>query len=299
MVKQRNKVLAIMLTAIMFVFLFATMTVSAAQTPMQKLRTQICTGQYMCITTQTQLDFTTKQYQIEGGGTCLYTDVVAVATNGNEPVFTGKFENLKRGSKQDILEDVFKIANAMATDTAHGYIVGEDAPTDDTVNSFLELVQNESGMGSQMLAMLLQNTKPDYVTANRIYEPFSGVVGTALGILAILIMAFLALTMALDLAYIAIPAFQLACGGAEGGTGQNGGKSSGLGGFISKEAKSAVQGSDGGQGSGDKKSAIGQYFKHRVGMLVMLGICLLYLVQGQIFAGIGAIIDLLSGFLGF
>lgn len=298
MVKQRNKVLAIMLTAIMFVFIFATMTVSAAMTPMQRLRTEISKGKYECLTTQTLLDFTNKQYQLEGGGTCLYTDVVAVATNGNEPVFTGKFENLKRGSKQDILEDIFKIANALATDTAHGKIFGEDAPTDDTVNSFLELVQNESGMGSQMLAMLLQNTKPDYVTANRIYEPFSGVVGTALGILAILIMAFLALTMALDLAYIAIPAFQLACGGDSGQGGQ-GGKSSGLGGFISKEAKAAVQGSDGGQGSGDKKSAIGQYFKHRVGMLVMLGICLLYLVQGQIFAGIGAIIDLLSGFLGF
>lgn len=299
--------LGTLLASLILVLTFSSVAFAAVDpnVPLGNLRTQIALGKYTSTTQQKVIDYTNNQYKLDGGGVALYSEVINITPNSmSDPVFTAKFESLKRKDKQDILEDVFSLAQAMAYDTAHSDTVaaGGAAVTDDTVNAFLELVQNESGMGSQMLAMLLQNTKPDFVSANRIYEPFSGTVGTILGVISILIMAFLGITMALDLAYIAIPGFQLLCGGEQGQGGAQGQSGSGgnfIGGLISKEAKSAVQGSEGGQGQGDKKSAIGQYFKHRVWMLVMLGICLLYLVSGNLWSGIAGLIDMLSGFLGF
>ena len=69
--------------------------------------------------------------------------------------------------------------------------------------------------------------------------------------------------------------------------------------LVSHEATSAVreaEGSDSGQGS--YKYAIGIYLRRRAIALIILGICLLYLVQGQIYVFVGFIMDLVQGFLG-
>ena len=166
----------------------------------------------------------------------------------------------------------------------------------------LRIYQNKAGMGSQLLATLMSETKPDYASANAIYAPFSGVVGTIIALIAILVMALLGVTMALDIAYIVIPPVQMALGGDEGGQGGKDGKK-GLSGLVSKEARSAVKAAEGGGGaggqSGEYKAAIGIYFKYRWKGLVILGICLLYLVQGEIYNFVAWFIDLFSGFLGF
>lgn len=90
---------------------------------------------------------------------------------------------------------------------------------------------------------------------------------------------------------------------ALGGEDEGGNKKGGLSGVISKEAKAACKAADGGAGGqggdGSYKAAVGIYFKYRWKGLVLLGICLLYLVQGQIYSFVGWIIDLFSGFLGF
>ena len=150
------------------------------------------------------------------------------------------------------------------------------------------------------MAALMSDTKPDYASANRIYQPFSGLVGTALGLISILIMSLLAVTMALDIAYIVIPSFQLLL---DGGDDAGGGQAKGMSRIISQEARSAVKsvsdGGGGGQSGSGNKMAIGQYFKMRWKALIVLGICLLYLVQGQIYSFVAWVIDLVSGFLGF
>ena len=104
--------------------------------------------------------------------------------------------------------------------------------------------------------------------------------------------------MVLDIAYIAIPVFQLFVNGDGGG--QGGEKKS----FISYEAIQAVQQAQGGGGGsgqdgGLKKVAVFIYLKSRALMLFVLAICILYLVSGNIFSLIGYLIDLMSGFLGF
>lgn len=230
------------------------------------------------------------KYKMAEGGKMTYGELVDIDYESTGYVNPEKFAKLKGSEKSKFLGDMNNQAN-IAVDQ-------EDGVYDDTKTDWLTNLQNLDGVGSQLMSTLLQNTKPDYVTANRIYEPFSGIVGTVIALGAILIMAALGIVMVLDLSYIGIPIFRNAVEGE--GSGGQGGKPK----WISYEATSAVQqaeggGGAGGQDGGSKKTAVGIYFKKRVIMLVILGVCLLYLVQGQIFNLVSWILDLLSGFLGF
>lgn len=321
MTKSKNRLVSWMLLLTMMVALLASAIPTHAilgnvtGDPYTQLVQVLVSGQYQYggSTTGTNTvgaksyDYSGNRYALSSGGYLLYIELwnQAILTGGTASqgvnLFIDDFENLKSGERQKFLKDVFTLANAVASDTAHGVNMGVGAPTDDTVTDLMNVMQQQSGLAATMLATLLQNTKPDYVAANRLYEPFSGVVGTILGVIAVLLMAALGVTMALDLAYITIPAFQMALGGTnEGGHGD---KSKGIGGIISQEAKKAVQAADGGSGgqagSGEYRAAVGIYFKYRWKGLVLLGVCLLYLVQGQIYSFVAWFIDLFSGFLGF
>ncbi len=253
---------------------------------------------------QRVIDYTKKRYETKDGGYMAWVDVVSSNTDNPTYINQNKYDQLTSASKRTVLEGMFEIANAMEDDCSNR--TTDYGITTDNVESMMTVLQNNSGQGSQMLAMLMKNTKPNYIAANKIYEPFSGPVGTALALIAILIMAALGLTMALDLAYIVIPAFQMLCGGGsdagQAGPGA-GGKKAGLGGLISSEAKHAVKTAEGGQGGqaggGEYKAAVGTYLKHRWIGLSILGICLLYLVQGQIYNFVAWFVDLFSGFLNF
>lgn len=239
-----------------------------------------------------------KVYEKDGGGYATWTELFDSTSTQTGYVNESTFNTLTSNAKKQYLEDLISVSNDVVDSTTNN----EAGVTNTTQTNWLNNLQNCSGVGSQLMTTLLANTKPDYVTANRIYEPFSGVVGTVLGLGAILIMAFLAITMVLDLSYIGIPAFRMLCDGD--GDGSNGGQNGGKPKFISYEAVSAVQMAEGGNGGagqngGSNKAAVGIYFKKRVVMLCILGICLLYLIQGQIFTLVGWLLDLVSGFLGF
>jgi hypothetical protein len=201
------------------------------------------------------------------------------------------YQKLDSSAQRAFLQD-YNSAAETVRDTDESY-------SDNDYQDWLSELQQKDGVGSKLMTTLLKNTKPDFATANRIYEPFSGTVGTVLGLIAVLLMAALAIVMVLDLSYIAIPFVRnLLDGGADEGNGGNGVKSR----FVSWEAYSAVQQVEGGQGNSgqqgsENKAAVGIYFKKRVVMLLILGICLLYLVQGEIFTLVGYFIDIVSGFL--
>lgn len=277
----------------------------------QKLQEALGSGQYHyqggAGGADKQINYSEVKLETTGGGYTSWTKVVN--SSGNDYINKSQFDQLTQESKRTVLEGMFEIANAMEDDNTNGMLSPDGSPTgvtSDTVESMMTYMQNNSGMGSQMLAMLMKNTKPNYMAANKIYEPFAGPLGTALALIAILIMALLGLTMALDIAYIVIPAFQMICGGGAD-AGQQGGpggkKGGGIGGFISSEAKHAVKSAEGGQGGqaggGEYKAAIGTYLKHRWIGLTILGICMLYLVQGQIYNFVAWFVDLFSGILNF
>lgn len=309
MKRKGYKVIAMFLLVVMAISMFFSSVVTyaaAGNDAYTTLISQIRSGDYTYKSGDKILNFTKKQYAMKDGGYKLYNelwnDQNSIA-DSSSAIFKDDFEQLKLGAKKDFLGDVFTLANAVAADSKNGFFAGDrdKAPTSGTVNMLMEKVQTQSGLGSTMLAAILQNTKPDYITANRLYQPFSGVVGTILGIISVLIMALLGVTMALDLAYITIPAFQMALGGDGDGSSQ--GQKKGLSRVISTEAHKAIQAADGGSGGqagdGSYKAAVGIYFKYRWKGLVLLGICLLYLVQGQLYSFVGWFIDLFSGFLGF
>lgn len=241
-------------------------------------------------------DYSSRTYKCSDGGYKVYTELAK--NDIQQPIDENTLGTLTTGAKNQFLTDYYNAGQSVLNwSKKNNY---ESGITEEVGTNWLERIQSTAGVGSQLMTTLMSQTKPDYITANRLYAPFSGTVGTILGIVSILIMAFLAITMVLDLAYIAIPTFQLFIDG----DGQNGGQGGKKKSFISHEAMEAVQMAEGGQGGGGQnggsnKLAVSIYFKKRVFMLVVLGICLLYLVSGNIFSLVGWLIDLLSGFLGF
>lgn len=252
-------------------------------------------------------DFSGERYKRSSGGyfnwwELLGSDARKIASGDELPFNDDNLNQLTSKAKQDFLSDVMTLAYAEVSNSEAG--MSTNGITTETVERLTEMLQGQTGLGSALLASLLQSTKPDYITANRIWAPFSGPVGVILGILSIAVMALLGVTMAIDICYITIPAVQMALSDGEaGGQGGQGGKAKGLSGLVSIEAKKAVDiaangGGNGQGGSGEHKAAVGQYFKFRWKGLVMLVICLLYLVQGEIYSFIGMFIDLFSGLLG-
>ena len=302
--KEKNKKLLALACVLSMVLAFlAPLNVFAAHISqseaMTNLESHIASGDYQSFSEDARhYDFAANTYKTSGGGFVLYAELTGENCQGRKWFDEKKYETLTAGEKQRFLKDMFAIANAMAYDTELGH--GGHGVTTDTVNDMMTDLQSKSNLGASILASLLSETKPNYAKANKIYKPFSGIVGTILGIMAILIMSLLGITMALDIAYIVIPAVQLAIGTDEGG-GKDGNKLSKI---VSIEARNAVNvantaGNNGGGGNGENKVALGEYFKARWKGLVILGICLLYLIQGQLWAFVAWFVDLMSGFLGF
>lgn len=298
--------MTLMLTICMCVPAFASF--QEGSSPYDTLVLSIQDGTYTCVTNNTIYDFQTNRYKCEDGGYAYFyelinTNAVGTGVTGQDSdIFNPKFGDLKQSAKKKFMSDVFTLVNAVLYDADHGNLGSsyDHTPTSDTGIEFMNTVAQQTGMASTMLSTILSETTPDYLTANRIYAPFSGVIGTILGLLSVLIMAFLGVTMGLDIAYITIPAVQMAFGGDDnaGQDGKGGFKGSKL---ISAEAHAAVKAADGGGGqggSGEYKAAVGIYFKYRWKGLVLLAICLLYLVQGEIYSLIGWFLDLFGGFLG-
>lgn len=228
------------------------------------------------------------EYTLNGGGSVKGSDLFeGKPTSGydlNEKVFT----SLSSKAQGQVVSDIASLCNkAVEDDSVRGV-------EQSTVQDWWKQLQTKQGVGSKFMGEILKNTKPDFVTANQIYAPFSGLVGTLMGIGAVLIMAFLGLVMVADISYITLPPVRLFYSDKT----KNGGSSK----LFSNDAIFAVQVAEEGGNSadgGEKKQALGIYFKRRVFMLIILGICLLYLVQGQIYTLVGYILDMVSGFLGF
>lgn len=300
-------VLAILMVLSCFMF-FKPVTVSASNesdigvstsTAYTNLMKEVMKGKYQSVYgDKRSYDFTGSSYKSSEGGYWTYTELFdsEAATVSHKAFDSGKIDTLKASQKQKFIENVITIANAIAYDSSK-LGTGGLGVTSDTVNILLEKVQNECGMGSEVLAAVLNDTQPDYTTASRIWKPFSGPVSTAIGVLAIAMMSLLGLTMALDIAYVVIPAFQMLLDGDSEG-GQQSGATKGLSRIVSKAARDAVKETQGGgQGGSDTKSQIGTYFKKRWKELIVIGFCLLYLIQGQIWSLISWIINLVSGVL--
>lgn len=245
------------------------------------------------LSTEVHTVISSKEYEMEGGGTLKGSQLLVKSENGMYDLEKSEYEKLNSKGRNALASDIVDATND-AVDNGD-----KTGVTDETASSWLKHLQQNPGFGSKILQETLKNTGPDFVTANQIYQPFSGLISTLLGLGAIVIFAVLGIVIVADIAYITIPPFRMITGGDDGGGGGGmhggGGKSK----IVSTQAVNAVQAEENSGGDGKQKSALGTYFKTRTISLIILGLCLVYLIQGQLYVLIGWILDLLNGFLGF
>ena len=224
-----------------------------------------------------------KKYAVEGGGTLTGAQLVQ-----NGAILDSNYNRLTPKARQELITDMVQVAENEVAKTEKkqedGNNISGDAITAQTQQTWIQEIQNHPGVGTRMLTDILQTVKPDFAAARYIFEPFAGPLNTLIALGVIMLMTFLTLTFVFDLSYINIALFQAAAS-KEGQEGFS------LGSLISKEARTAVEDADGG------KVPTWTYFKKRSIGLIVLGLCLLFFVQGEIYTIVGWLLDMLSGVL--
>lgn len=243
------------------------------------------------LTVYVQSQLSQNEYNAEGGGYIKGSDLFEGSPTEGYDLDEGQFNKLNSAAQTDLVKDI-----------AEKSYEAEDKKknvSEETVQNWWKELQTKEGAGSKFLNVILENTKPDFVTANKLYQPFSGILGTIMGIIAVIGMAMLGVVLVSDIFYIVIPPVRMLVAD-EGGGGEGRSSRKGASKLFSDDALYAVRvAEDSNDTGGSKKQALGVYLKRRVPMLILLGICLLYLVSGQIYTLVGWVLDLVSGFLGF
>ena len=98
----------------------------------------------------------------------------------------------------------------------------------------------------------------------------------------------LALTIIIDITYLVIPLSHILLFKSNSGEKPH---------LISLEAWSAMKEAESKSGSGSSKTPLSLWFLMRVKSIVILGICFLYLVSGEIYTLIAHLVDYFSGLL--
>lgn len=137
---------------------------------------------------------------------------------------------------------------------------------------------------SALVRELSDEVNSDFASAMSWFQPFKGPINTILGIIAILIITFTVLTTLIDLAYLSLPVIRSALEGNKTDRPK----------LVSNEAYITVQESE----AVREGSYLGRYFKHRIGMMIMLMLALSYLCSGEIYMFVAGIIETIQHILG-
>ena len=154
-------------------------------------------------------------------------------------------------------------------------------------NRLYNFIAEQDSTVSATIKFLDDNTRPDFVQAMAYLRPFSGPVGTFLGVVSLVMFLLMSLSIVMDVCYLVLPMVKsfidaIAKGGMPFG--------------ISLEAYSAykeVEMSDGTVG------VIGVFLKKRFPTLLLAGICVMYLVSGKIYDLLAWIMDLFDTMVNF
>ena len=118
------------------------------------------------LTIYVQSQMSNKEYAVEGGGTIEGADLFDGSPTDGYDLNEDEFQNLTNSAQADVVADIAENSNAAIEET--------DTVSESTVQNWWKQLQSKDGVGSKFLNEILKNTKPDFVTANAIYEPFSG-----------------------------------------------------------------------------------------------------------------------------
>lgn len=234
------------------------------------------------LTNSVQGEMSEKTYKLEEGGTIKGSELLVKDDAYGYTIDEKNFKRLSSKGQKEAVSDIAEYSN-QAVGVAEGV-------EEETVQLWWKELQSKQGVGSKFMTEILKNTKPDFVAANRVYAPLAEPIGVLMGIVSVALMSLLGLSMVSDIAYITLPPVRALAPEGEGKKNSY---------IFSHDAMYSVKEVEEGNGDGSKKQALGIYFKRKAFMLILLGICLLYLVQGELYTLVGYILDLVSGFLGF
>lgn len=228
-------------------------------------------------------------------GTAFADDVNAVVEIGPDATVGAVSTEINRATDTNILsyeENILTFNNAeyseLDSTERYDYMrtalsgVRESSLNTMNKNKMFNFIADQDTTTSSALRNLQNDAQADVVTATTWLKPFNGIFGTFLGLLTMIIFMFLALSTAIDVAYIALPALRVFMGrrGADGVKPP----------FVTEAAFSAIRDSETSSNS-EYQDAMVVYFKRRVLHFVIVGICLLYLLSGQIWGVIGFFVD--------
>ena len=155
-------------------------------------------------------------------------------------------------------------------------------------NKLYNFISKEDETTSSLVRQLSDDVNADFASAYSTFKPFSGWVGWILGLFTLVIFMLLAVTIVIDIAYITVPGFQILLSSS---TKEQKPK------FVSREADYAVKEADTKTTGNSYTSPLSVYFQAKSKQLVVLAICILYLVSGQIYTLVAWFIDSFSGLL--
>lgn len=232
------------------------------------------------LSTEVYTQVASEKYKGEGGDSLAGSELLVQNEAGVYVIDEGKFQSLSNAGKNNFISDIAEEARKIPqSDTGSAMDIDTS-----TVTNWLHELENTQGVGTYLMNEVLRQTKPDFATANALYEPFAPFISAAMGFFTILVFGALGLVIALDVAYITIPIFRIFSANNE----KIGSK---IGSYIiSPEAIKAVE-----EAEGDGRAPLMGYLKKRIASMFLLGVVLVYLIQGRIYDLISSFLDLLSG----
>lgn len=153
-------------------------------------------------------------------------------------------------------------------------------------NKIYNFISDSDTAVTSLVRQLSTDATADYARAYAILKPFSSPLGVFLGIMSLVIFAFLGVGIIFDLSYINLAGVQLLLG-------RNGSQEKPWG--ISQEAWKAVKIAE--SDTTLKVSSSKLYFSAKSKNLIFLFISLLYLVSGHLFTLLANLVDLFIGFI--
>ena len=179
-------------------------------------------------------------------------------------------------------------ANEEMTSTVNSWGLSQEA----SQQVYNKLKDNEQlGISdSTLLTLIFSETKADLSSAMKIFSPFNSTLGVILGIGVIIIIILLIVSTVFDLVYLGLPMARVAMDGKA----EQNNKPKPFG--VSYDAVKLVEEYEGQGGNGGSGNIYFAYLKRRIVTYIVLALCILYLISGQIAGLIGWLMDLVSGF---
>lgn len=180
-----------------------------------------------------------------------------------------KYSSLDTEEKKIFMETALKATtktglNAKTKNKVYNFIASQDTP----VSSAMKYLQSDANA--------------DFLEAKKWFDPFSGVIGTILGVLCVAVFMFTGMSIVFDICYLVLPGVQAVLERGEDDKKPFG---------VSREAYTALRDSE---KDTEYHNVVGIYMKRRLGLLIIMSLCIGYLISGKIYDIVAFFIDAFS-----